>query len=198
MNVDVNKVATIVKVKSIKGTSFIGVRNYENKKGEFSNQTFLVGFSYFNHLENDLNRLTNFDLKDVFAQFPNEKLTVTKAYTEMMESLVKRTSSEVEKEKLREQNDKTIAQSDAQKNAYTFISNGLYHKDGILYVKGLMVRKTVIGEKAEYPKVNSALKTIIKRVITKKAELKAMYFRTFILPNMESLAIQGVIIPQSE
>lgn len=194
--IESNKLQTIIKCTSFKGTSFIGVRNYENQKGEISNQTFLVGFSYVNHLNNDLTKLSNFDLSKVLVKFPNERLLVLKAYNELLESLVKRTSTEEEKDKLRAENDSTIARSDAQNDAYIHIGNGLKHKDETLYISGLMVRKTVIGEKAEYPTVNSALKTIIKNHITKQAELKSQYYRTFILPNMESLNIKGVKISQ--
>jgi len=37
------EIGTIVKTKTIKGTSFVGVRAYENKQEEISNQTLLVG-----------------------------------------------------------------------------------------------------------------------------------------------------------
>jgi hypothetical protein len=195
--IDINKINTIVKSTSFKGTSFVGIRNYENQKGERSNQTILVGFTYFNHLEKDLQLLSDFDINTVVKQFPNERLTVLKGYNELLTSLVKRTSTEEEKEKLRAENDVTIAQSDAQLNAYTNLGKGLNYKDDVLYIKGLMIRKTVIGEKVEYPKVNSALKTIIKRKITKQANLKSQYFRTFILPMAETLKTRGFEIPQN-
>ena len=55
-------IATFVSVKNIKGTSFVGVKNYENKEGEISNQTFLVGINYENLLKTDYDKLLNFDL----------------------------------------------------------------------------------------------------------------------------------------
>ena len=43
--------------KTIKGTTFIGIRNYENKQGEVSNQTVLVGFSTENAMMHDFQAL---------------------------------------------------------------------------------------------------------------------------------------------
>jgi len=52
-----SNVATLVACKTIKGTSFVGVRNYTNSKDEISNQTFLVGINYANLLDSDLKTL---------------------------------------------------------------------------------------------------------------------------------------------
>ena len=194
---NLSNISTIVKVKTIKGTSFVGVRNYKNSQGEVSNQTFLVGISYANLLKNDLDKLTNFDLKPIFAKYPENRLEVTKAYNELLTSLVKRTSTEEEKEQLRKENDLTIRQSDAQTNAYTTVAKGLRAKDGILYVYGLRVKKTVL-ESVEYAKTNSRLKTIIKNDIKKQAELRGEKFRQFKLGFKETLNIQGAEISASE
>jgi hypothetical protein len=181
---------TIVCVKSIKGTSFVGVRNYTNLQGEISNQTFVVGISYANLLNNDLQKLTDFDINAVINEYPNDKLIVLKAYNEMLTSLIKRTSTDEAKAELRRLNDVTIKQSDAQKNAYDNVANGLRKKETILYVYGLRVRKTILVS-IEYPKTNSATKTIIKRIITKKANLQGGNFRQYKLGNMENLKIKG-------
>jgi len=85
-------IRTLVACKTIQGTSFVGVRNYENSKGEVSNQTFLVGINYGKLLENDLKTLQAFDVLPLVAKHGKE--VVMKAYQEMLASLTKRTASE--------------------------------------------------------------------------------------------------------
>jgi len=194
-NLNITKLQTIVASKTIKGTSFVGVRNYENSKGEISNQTFIVGINYANLLENDLDTLTNFNLKPIKEKYPNEIATVNKAYNELLTSLVKRTATEVEKEKLRQANDLTIKQSDAQTDAYTNVENakGLSHKDNELYLFGLSVRKTIL-KAIDYPTTNSRIKTIIKNDIKKQSDLKDLKVRRFKLGGFETLKMQGFTI----
>lgn len=191
-----NQVATIVACKTINGTSFVGVRNYTNKQGEVSNQTFLVGINFIKLLQNDLAKLKAFDIKPLFAEYDKE--IVTKAYSELVTSLVKRTASEIEKEVLRANNDKTIAQSDRQHDLYTPLAKGLKTKvdeNGVefLYLSGLSVRKEVL-EAIEYKPTKSQVKTIVKRKIEKLAELRIKKYRMFKLGRLEDLQIQGVTI----
>ncbi len=186
-----NNVATIVACKTINGTSFVGVRNYENSKDEVSNQTFLVGINYANLLDNDLKTLKAFDIKPLIKKYDKE--IVTKAYTELLNSLIKRTATEFEKAILRASNDSTINRSDAQSDAYENVAKGLKTKDNNLYIYGLCVKKTVLVE-GNYPKVNSQLKTIVKNEIKKSANLKETKFKQFKLGNLEELNIQGFTI----
>jgi len=186
-----NNVATLVACKTIKGTSFVGVQNYTNTQGEVSNQTFIVGISYANLLENDLKTLQAFDIKPLIAKYDKE--IVASAYGELLTSLIKRTASELEKEVLRASNDSTIKRSDAQSEAYVNVAKGLKMKDNDLYIYGLCVKKTVI-ESVEYPAVNSQLKTIVKNEIKKSAELRETKFKQFKLGNVETLNIQGFSI----
>ena len=176
-----NNVATLVACKTINGTSFVGVRGYENSKDEISNQTFLVGINYANLLDADLKTLKAFDIKPLIKKYDKE--TVTKAYTELLNSLIKRTATEFEKAILREANDSTIKRSDAQSDAYVNVAKGLKAKDNNLYIYGLCVRKEVLVE-GNYPSVNSSLKTIIKNEIKKTAELKETKFKQFKLGNL--------------
>ena len=194
-NLNIAKIQTIVASKSIKGTSFVGVRNYENSKGEISNQTFIVGINYAKLLENDLDTLTNFNLAPILKKYPNERLTVLKAYNELLTSLVKRTSTEKEKETLRTQNDSTIKRSDAQRDAYISLGKGLRSKEGNLYLFGLMVRKSVLVP-IEYPSVNSRIKTIIKNDIKKQSEIREVKVKNFKLGALETLKMQGQTIEQ--
>lgn len=186
-----NQIATLVACKTIKGTSFVGVRNYENSNGEISNQTFIVGIDYGKLLQSDLDKLKAFDIAPLIAKY--DKDTVAKAYQELLVSLVKRTATEFEKEVLRASGDSTINRSDAQSDAFVNVAKGLKVQDGCLYIYGLAVKKTVLVE-GEYPKVNSQLKTIVKNEIKKLADLRETKYKQFKLGNLETLNIQGFTI----
>lgn len=182
---------TIVAVKNIKGTSFVGVRNYQNKEGEISNQTFLVGINYENLLKNDLQKLLDFDPLTLETNI--DKDIVLQAHAELIISLRKRLADEETKAQLLAKGDATIKASEAQKGAYESIAKGLKTQDGYLYIYGLMVRKTVV-EPIEYKKVNSSALTIAKNQIKKAAELQETKYKQFKLGKMEELKIQGLTL----
>jgi len=189
--VETKKLITKVVVKTIKGTSFVGVREYENKDGEVSNQTFLVGFDYENMLKNDLAKLKGFDLTKLGESVNKEVAQI--ALNELIDSLEKRLSSDENKAKLLSEGDKTMVLSEAQKNAYTPVCKGLKMQDNNLYIYGLMVRKTVI-KAIEYKPKNSQPKTIAKGLIEKTADVTSRKYKQFKLGGMETLQLQGVSI----
>jgi hypothetical protein len=186
---------TIIKVKTIKGTSFVGVRNYTNSKDEISNQTFLVGINYANLLSNDLKNIKSIStMRKVVAMFTdNEKAIVKKGYNELVASLIKRTASEKEKAQLLANNDSTIVRSVAQTEAYVSVSKGLKAKEGALYIYGLCVAKTIL-KKGVYPTTKKQVKTVIKNQIKKLAELREVKYKQFKLGQTETLKLQGVEI----
>jgi hypothetical protein len=185
----------IVAVKKIKGTSFVGVRNYENLKGEESNQTFNVGVTYANVLQYDLNALRNFDIQTLADKHALSDLT--KGYAELLLSLEKRTADEQTKADLLANNDSTMLRSKAQTDAYIHIAKGLNGKkeNGVLmlYIHGFMIRKTIL-KKGEYKQVNSKPLTLAKNAITKAAGLKESNYRNFKLGKFEDIKISGVTI----
>jgi hypothetical protein len=184
-------IKTLVAVKTIKGTSFVSVRNYENKEGEVSNQTFLVGIDYAKLLKNDFETLKAFDIKPLLADHSKE--VVMKAYEELLTSLAKRTASEEDKEELRKANDSTMNRSDAQSDAYVHIAKGLKAQGTDLYVYGLRVKKTVLVE-GTYKEVKSQEKTIVKNKIKKLAKLRENDYKQFKLGDAGELRLQGVVI----
>jgi hypothetical protein len=190
-NQKMKELKTIVAVKTIKGTTFIGVRNYKNQQGEVSNQTFIGGINYDNLLKNDLEKLLSFDKKQLGEKF--EKEVVEKSYTELVESLKKRTATKEEKAELLANGDKTMVRSEAQKEAYTDVCKGLRIKDNHLYIFGLIVNKTIL-EKGVYKDVKSKPETICKNEIKKLADLRETKFKNFKLGEKETLALQGVTI----
>lgn len=188
-------VKLVVTAKTIKGTSFVGLREYSNAQGEVSNYTINAGISYFNVLTSDYQKLINIqnDIVDVLKkQYPIA--VVEKAYYEILTSLEKRLSDEETKEQLRAEGDKTIAQSDAQINAYINLAKGVkLHKDTMqLHVFGLVVRKTIL-QATEYKETKSRELTIVKNKIKKQCDFKQDKYRTFIF-NKGDVKMQGIEI----
>jgi hypothetical protein len=185
---------TLVSVKNIKGASFVGIKGYENSKGEISDFTLLANISYHNMLVNDLKKLVELDLTNLFAKYENLEL-VQKPYNELLESYTKRLSDEQTKETLLALGDSTIKRSVAQSEVYVNLGNGLrVNKDtNELHVYGLVARKKVI-KSIEYKEVKSRLNTIIKNEITKLANLRSDKFRNFIVGNIDEIKINGMII----
>ncbi len=186
----VKAIKTFVSCKCIKGASFVGVKGYINQKGEESNYTVLVGFTYFETMKNDLEKLKSFDITKVTGFSPE---LVKEAYAEMVLSLEKRLADEATKEALAAQNDATINRSEAQTNAYENLAKGLKTQDGILYLYGLLQRKTKV-KAIDYGPDTRKPKTIAKATIEKIAELRAANFRLFKLGGLETLNIKGLSI----
>jgi len=193
MTVDVAKIKTIIKVKEIKGTSFVGVRNYTNAQGEVANHTLLVGINYENHLRANLMKLGSFNIATMFAKYPNDRELVLKGYKQLLDSLEKRTASEKRKAELRAKGDSTIARSDAQRDAYFTICKGLRAKDQHLHINGIVVRKTVLVP-IEYGADTRRDLTKIKNDISRTAKLMSEKFKNFKLGRLETVNVQGVSI----
>lgn len=185
----------IIKVKKINGTSFVGVRNYTNKYGEVSNQTFVVGINYANMLKKDLQKMKEIStLRKVVKMFSkHDKKLVKTAYNEIISSLEKRMMSEEEKQKLFLSGDKVMNYSNGQKGAYTPIAKGLKAKDNQLYIYGLCVRRTV-KIKGVYKPTKRREKTIVKSKMKYFSNLSEKKFKIFKVGNISELKIQGITI----
>ena len=196
MKSELKKRQVVLIAKTIKGTSFVGLRNYESSSsGEVSNQTILVGIDYSKVLQNDLNVL-RLKKDEIFAELSKEISAelLAQAYDNVLSSLVKRTASEEEKEILRLANDKTIILSDAQSNAYSTLAKGvrLHQESNTIHISGLAIRKEVLV-KGEYKETKSRDLTIAQERIKKFCEFKELKFRNFKFNNGE-VKIQGVTI----
>lgn len=191
----VENLGLVLVAKTIKGTSFVGIKNYENKQGEVSNQTIVAGITYENCLLNDFKTLQENQNKvfEVLGKdYANE--LIEKAYKNLYDSLEKRLSSEEVKQALREQNDKTILLSDAQKDAYVHITKGVKvnKETSQIHVFGLVVKKTIL-KPIEYKQTNSRELTIVQNKIKKLCEFKQDKYRSFIFDKAE-VKLQGVTI----
>lgn len=185
----------LVTAKTIKGTSFVGIRDYENKQGEISNYTVNAGITYENVLLHDFTILKNNQPNIIFILKKSYPIAVIEqAYKELYDSLEKRLSDEQTKAKLRAKGDETIARSDAQINAYINLAKGVkLHKETMqLHVFGLVVRKTIL-QPIEYKQTKSRELTIVKNKIEKLCEFKQSKYRTFIF-NKADVKMQGIEI----
>lgn len=191
----VENLGLVLVAKTIKGTSYVGIRNYENKQGEVSNQTIIAGITYENCLVNDfkvLQEKQNEVFETLQKDFPIELIET--AYKNVYTSLEKRLSSEEVKEALRQQNDKTIMLSDAQKDAYVHITKGIKvnKETNQIHVFGLVQRKTIL-KATEYKETKSRELTIVQNKIKKLCEFKQDKYRSFIFDKAE-VKIQGITI----
>jgi len=186
-------IKALVTAKTINGTTFVGVRGYENSKGEISNQTLLVGYNYTNMLNKDLETLKQLNIKTVIKKYGEE--VATKAYSELLTSLAKLTATETEKEQLRKDGDSTIRRSDGQTDAFITLAKGIKQnkESGKVFVSGVCERKTILV-KGTYPNVNSRPKTLAKKEIKKLANLRNDKIRRFTFNSINELKLQGVTI----
>lgn len=186
--------------KTVKGTTFVGIRAYTNAQGEVSNQTLLVGINFENVLKHDYNALLE-KQNEIFETLVKDKDKsgnfytiefVMQAYQNVLNSLEKRLSDETTKEALRAQGDKTIGASDAQIDAYEHIAKGVKRNltTGELHIFGLCVKKTVI-EPIEYKAVNSRDLTIVQNKIKKLCDFKQDKYKTFKFDSA-TIKLQGI------
>ena len=197
MTNSVKNSVVVAVAKTIKSTSFVGIRNYENKQGEVSNQTIVAGITYENCLLNDfkvLQEKQNEVFETLVKDYSNE--LILQAYQNVYNSLEKRLSSEEVKEALRQQNDKTIALSDAQIDAYIHLAKGVKQNKETLqiHIFGLVVRKQVL-QAIEYKETKSRELTIVQNKIKKLCEFKQDKYRNFIFDKAE-LKMQGITLPK--
>ncbi len=195
MENSVKNSVVVAVAKTIKSTSFVGIRNYENKQGEVSNQTIVAGITYENCLLNDfkvLQEKQNEVFETLQKDYSNE--LILQAYQNVYNSLEKRLSSEEVKEALRQQNDKTIALSDAQIDAYTHLAKGVKQNKETLqiHIFGLVVRKQVL-QAIEYKETKSRELTIVQNKIKKLCQFKQDKYRNFIFDKAE-LKMQGITL----
>lgn len=170
-------IKTLVTAKTIKGTSFVGIREYLNSSNELSNQTILVGASYEKAKEMDIETAREFDINSYDSPF-SEALRI-QAKEKIVSSLVSPGK----------------AQSEAQKASYTHVGPGLkiHNESGELMVYGFVVAKHVI-EPGQYKDKNSKELTLCQDEMKKKMNLRTGKYRQFILGKVADLRLQGISI----
>lgn len=175
------KNSILVVAKTIKGATFVSVRNYENKEGEISNQIFVTNIKYENCVKHDLEVIESTDVHTLGLNFSTELLD--KAKEELIKSLTKPSENH----------------SNGQKDAYTYLEKGVkqHNETGTYYITGLRVRKETIHA-VEYKKVNSRELTLAKNAIKKALDFKTDKYRIFKIGNAEEINLQGVKLTKGD
>jgi len=178
--------------RNFNGAKFISL-SYTSKTNEQAIHVINTNISVMNAKEKDFNTLkkptycqSKAVLQACFAK-GIDKPTIKTAWSEMLVSTEKNLSANIE--------DRTIS-SQAQSDAYENMGNGIrLHKDsGHLHIFGMAIQKTIIVAGEPKKAVKSANKTIAKKLITKVLDLRAGKFRTFILPEVNTVKLNGETI----
>lgn len=174
------------KFSDLKSSSFIGVKNYQNKYGEIANLSVNVNIDVKKAKEKDLSTLravNDADLKDISKSndLPIETLKI--ALNELISSAEKNLSENKE--------DRT-AQSNGQADAYIHLTPSVkMHKDTTnIFISGFVNNKKIIKE-GEYPQKNKRAKTKCKDAIKKHCDLRMNCYRQYKLGEMDQINITG-------
>lgn len=164
--------------ESLGGVSFINIKGYVSKKSndtEVQDVLVNVGVSYGNAKAKDLEMVKGLDVSTLVK---NEKgITIDlleQAKTEIVNSLIAPNK----------------AMSDAQKDTYLTVGNGLkIHKEtGEVYVFGMRERKTVIVE-GDFGKDTRRPLTVAKDEIRKL--MKSTKYREYIVSRIDKVRANG-------
>lgn len=172
------------KFRTLKSSSYICVKGYENSLGEVANHTVNVNVDIGKAKQTDLETLESFDEKELQLIATNVGADFETAQQALSELIVSHK---------RNLSDNPTNQSKGQQDAYVNIGQGLRIKENEngtfdLYVTGFANNKTVIVE-GQTKLTNSRPKTLVKKAISKN--LKMGKFRNFKLQNAESLTVTG-------
>ena len=174
--------AILAKFADLKGTSLVGIREYESKgSGEVANHVVNANFSYGEAKKKDMETLAAATKADLLAIAEKAKVAyeiVVEAIAEMQTTNKKR--------------------SEAAKDAFIPITNAikLCKESGLLHIYAMAIWKSEPIVEGTFKTVNSRPKTIAKNVAKKHFNLRTAKYRSFIIhPDMISeVAIDGDVI----
>lgn len=166
-----NLIALFGSLDQITGCSFVSIV-YENKQNEIQKTLINVGVSYDNAKLKDVEYLKNLDVKTIKSS--QNKSTLEEARKALLGALISPSK----------------AHSEGQKNAYTYLSNGLkvHNETGNLYVVGMKVKKEVLVQ-GEYKADTRRPLTVAKDDIRKG--MKSTKYRNYDLSSMGKVTIKG-------
>jgi len=177
--------AILAKCIMMNGSSFVGIREYENSKGEISNHVIIANFNYGNAVEKDLAKLkgaTDADVENIAKSGYSAEL-VKEAISKMIASFEKNSDSET-----------ASNQSNAQKDAYTKVTDciKMHNETGELYIYAIGHSK-VVTKPIEYKPVNSKPLTLAQNAVKKYFDLTTAKYRSFVVneDKMQSVRITG-------
>jgi len=171
-----NAIAKIVKMiiamfANLNGSSFVGIKGYENSKGQIADHVVIANFSYGNAVDKDLKALQGATDEDV-------KAIADKGFTI---DLVKMAIAKLRDAFVKNQNPETAsAGSVAQSDAYVPITNSikLHLASGKIFIYALEVHKHIIVE-GEYKPVNSKELTLCQNAVKKHFNFSTAKYRSF-------------------
>jgi len=177
--------AILAKCILMNGSSFVGIRGYENSKGEVSNHVIIANFNYGNAVAKDLTKLKGATAEDI------ENITKSGYSAELVKEAISKMIASFEKN----QNPKTASnQSVAQKETYTKITDciKMHNETGKLYIYAIGHSKQVTTP-IEYAPVNSKPLTLAQNAVKKYFDLTTAKYRNFIVDEnqLESVKITG-------
>ena len=175
----------IAKFILLNGSNFVGIRGYENSKGEVANHVVIADFNYGNAVEKDLAKLqgaTEADVQNIAKEGFSADL-VKQAIQKLADSFIKNSNPET-----------ASNQSIAQKDTYTKVTNSIkiHNETGQVYIYALGHSKVVV-QKGEYKEKNSRELTLAQNAVKKYFDLTTAKYRNFIVDEnqLESVRITG-------
>ena len=175
----------IAKFILLNGSNFVGIRGYENSKGEVANHVVIADFNYGNAVEKDLAKLqgaTEADIQNIAKEGFSADL-VKQAIQKLADSFIKNSNPET-----------ASNQSIAQKDTYTKVTNSIkiHNETGQIYIYALGHSKVVV-QKGEYKEKNSRELTLAQNAVKKYFDLTTAKYRNFIVDEnqLESVRITG-------
>jgi len=165
--------ATLEKrLSEISGVSLVSIKNYTNSRGETENVIINIGASYEKSKQKDIEFLEGLKIEELETDLGKDYLVQAKL--DLIERLKK----------------PSVNKSEAQTNAYTWISNGLkiHNETGEVYVTGMKVRKTV---KEEGEKKQDTRKPLTKAKDYLRSMLKSTKYRQYKVSKINSITLRG-------
>lgn len=165
----------IVQLKTITGISFINIANYRNQKDELASILINIGVSYEKAKQKDIEFLNNLDITELNTDI--DKALLKQAKDELLQSLNKPSEN----------------RSNAQKEAYTYITTGLkVHNDtGEIFVTGMQVRKTQIEENNT---LADTRKPLTKAKDFLREQMKSTQYRQYKVGQFKQITVNKEIL----
>lgn len=162
----------LAKFESIKKTSYAGVSNYTNAKGEIANHNVIINARYENSVKKDIEKLKNatlYDLKKIALDGDFKLDMVVFAVNKLLTAFEKNMDKETRSN-----------QSKAQDLAYYHITKSIkLHLETLqLFIHAKEIKKTVL-KKGTYKHVNSRELTLCQNAIRKYFKFDTIKYRYF-------------------
>jgi hypothetical protein len=179
-NTQQQQTKAIVELALLEGGRFVGIRGYENSKGEVSNVVINGKFGYKEAKERDIATLKNFPENVAFSYGDFSLSELKLAKEKLLESLTKPSQT----------------RSQAQIDAYTYLCDGvkIHNATKEIHVVGLLVKKEIVKQ-GNYKPVNSRRLTLAKKHLSRELRLSTDRIRQYKFSNMNGLKLNGIEIP---